>query len=432
MDVGNLPNLVTNTTSENAYAQESCLEDDGIEFESLHVLSIASDYQSTDLSLLLPCDGMQVDNQLSILHLLKAYGEALEMEITELADAITMRLKEKSCPTGSIWQRLSYYFIQALDEQVKSPLREEAGMNYEIAFNVFYQIFPYGRFAHFTANSVILEAIPKNAEIVHIVDFEIGNGIQWPPVIEALAMQDAKFLRLTSIKWEEEGNYEYTKLLLYEHGRNFGLRLKVEEMDLESFASEMKETKESGEGTEFLAFNCMVGLPHMDKRISVKSVIKFLKVAKDAINLNCNNGGGIITFGDGIGWGKGIRGWNRNGYISIFEGQLAQFKILLQSIETHFPHHLKEARIAIECLFLVPYISSLIDIQMWKHISREIRTLSELGLEPWRMRIENLMEAKELVREEESFYWVSFEGVKHNQMVLGYMETPVTKVSSWR
>lgn len=85
-----------------------------------------------------------------------------------------------------------------------------------------------------------------------------------------------------------------------------------------------------------------------------------------------------------------------------------------------------------ECLFLIPYISSLTGLQMWEDIARESKALSEVKLEAWSIRKDNLMEAKELVREGESFYWVSIEGVTENQMLLGYMGTPLVKVSSWR
>lgn len=41
-------------------------------------------------------------------------------------------------------------------------------------------------------------------------------------------------------------------------------------------------------------------------------------------------------------------------------------------------------------------------------------------------------EAKELVREGESPFWVRFEVEKENQMVLGYMGSPLVRVSTWK
>jgi len=219
-------------------------------------------------SLILPGIGMEFDNQLSILHLLKAYGEAEEMETKELAGKIMSQLKEKACPFGSTVERLAYYMIQALEGEVDF-LWKEASKNYEAAFKTFYQIFPYGRFSHFTANSVILEALPEDADIVHIVDFDVGQGVQWPPMIEDLARRRKRMVRLIGMKWQEEEDRsgftstrrsEEMKTRLYEHAKTFGLRLKTKEMDKEALVTEMKKTKKRGIRSEWLAFNCAVGL----------------------------------------------------------------------------------------------------------------------------------------------------------------------------
>ncbi|WCJ34657.1 GRAS family transcription factor [Euphorbia peplus] len=393
-----------------------------------------SSNQTSELLVLPSClDVMELDTESSITHLLKAYGEAMETKMTELADEILIRLTEKGSPTGSILQRLAYYLNQALDNKLQVSWKDQlpaAAMNYEIAFNAFYQILPFGRFAHFASNSVIMEAMNKDIKVLHLVDFDFDKGVQWPPIIQSLSCstQPNRVLKLTVVKWEEEeeqGEDSSYKKVLYDYARSFGVKLEIEEiMGVENLGQEMKKN----EGNEWLAFNCMVGLPHMEKRRSVSDVIEFLKIAKDSIANNYNQG--TITFGDGIGWGKGLKGWV--GYGSIFEGQLCQFEAFLESIDTHFPQLLREARIAIECLFLVPYICSLIDHGMWEDISRESRELSQLGLKAWRMTQENVVEGKELVKEGESYFWVNIEGLNHNQMVLGYKGTPLIKVSSWR
>ena len=66
-------------------------------------------------SLILHGIGMEFDNQLNILYLLKAYGEAEETEMKELAEKIMSRLKEKACLFGSTVEWLAQYMIQALE-----------------------------------------------------------------------------------------------------------------------------------------------------------------------------------------------------------------------------------------------------------------------------------------------------------------------------
>ena len=83
--------------------------------------------------------------------------------------------------------------------------------NYNTFFRAFYEMFPYGQFAHFTANSAILRVVPTHVILVHIVDFDISEGSQWPPITKAIA-------------------------------RSSGLHLKVKEMDMAQTVKIQRET----------------------------------------------------------------------------------------------------------------------------------------------------------------------------------------------
>lgn len=54
------------------------------------------------------------------------------------------------------------------------------------------------------ANSVILEAIPEDAGMAHIVDFASANGVQWSPFVDELGRRGNSLVKLTSIKWGDE------------------------------------------------------------------------------------------------------------------------------------------------------------------------------------------------------------------------------------
>ncbi|GFY98310.1 GRAS family transcription factor family protein [Actinidia rufa] len=59
---------------------------------------------------------------------------------------------------------------------------------------------PYLKFAHFTANQAILEAFDGH-DCVHVIDFNLMQGLQWPALIQALALRPGgpPLLRLTGM-----------------------------------------------------------------------------------------------------------------------------------------------------------------------------------------------------------------------------------------
>lgn len=224
-------------------------------------------------------------------------------------------------------------------------------------------------------------------------------------------------------------NFEETKGHLCEFTSFFNVKLEAEEMEMKDLGSEMKKR---GEGSEWLAFNCMVGLPHMGRGRSIRHVLDFLKIAKDSIKgttINRNYERGIITFGEGHVEEK-MR--DSCGFGSFLEGQLGHFHALVESMDRCFPIEFIEARVPMECI-CGPYFTSQACLRRWEEGTWGGRgTTLEIGLEAWRMSKNTIEEAKELVREGESPFWVRFEVEKENQMVLGYMGSPLVRVSTWK
>ncbi|XP_057468492.1 protein NODULATION SIGNALING PATHWAY 2-like [Actinidia eriantha] len=418
---------------------EATLSEIGDMAESFEHEKLPINEKDQQTSLILPTDDTEIDNSLSLVHLIRAYEEAMEKEQRELAEVITKRVGEKVSPVAEIMDRVLYYLFQPLDKQL-DYLKQESSKNFYTAFKAFYQIFPYGTFAHFAANLAILEAMPRDVEIIHIVDFDIGEGIQWSSMIEAIECE-RKEIRLTSIKWTEDDSsydtsgswrFDETKRRLLDHARAYGLNLAVEEVELHNLESEIEKMKRGGRG-EWFSFNCMVGLPHMGRVRSRRHVIEFLKVAKGILvhppNCHISSTKGIITFGDGDAW-EILK--ESPCFGSFFNGYLVHYQALLESMEFTFQNHLGEARTAMECLFVAPFVSSLGWIQKWKE--REALCYFELSceLEKWKVSKESLMEAKEMVREGVSPYRVMVEDENNNELVLQWRGIKLVKVSFWR
>ncbi|KAJ7950025.1 nodulation-signaling pathway 2 protein-like [Quillaja saponaria] len=393
--------------------------------------SMISELSSNQPSLTLPAEDMQLDSQLIVPHLLKGYGEALGKEQMELAKVILGCINEKVGPVGDSLERVAFNLSQDIGNQ-GHYLRQEALKNFVPAFKTFLQTFPYGKFAHLTAISAILGAIPDDADIIHIVDFDLSEGVQWPPMIEAIAHRN-KMLKLTSIKrWEKYSDFdlapwsfEETKRQLYEQASSSGLKLKVEEKAIEDLVTELKKMKKRGGEREYFVFNCMVGLPHMGRGRGRRHVMEFLNLAQDFIN---SGNRGVVIFGDGDACEK-LK--NCSDFGSFFDGHLVHYQALLESMEMNFPVHLAEARTTMECLFVAPYVSSLAWLSKWKEIQEGCQLQAEIGLQGHKFSKKILMEVKEMVNERESSYGVSIEGLNGNEIVLDWRGIPLVRVSTW-
>ncbi|KAL5216351.1 hypothetical protein ABZP36_007752 [Zizania latifolia] len=57
-----------------------------------------------------------------------------------------------------------------------------------LSFTMFYQASPFYQFAHFTANQAIVEAFQAGGRRrLHVVDFDVSYGFQWPSLIQSLS-----------------------------------------------------------------------------------------------------------------------------------------------------------------------------------------------------------------------------------------------------
>ncbi|XP_042024089.1 protein NODULATION SIGNALING PATHWAY 2-like [Salvia splendens] len=346
--------------------------------------------------------------RMSLIHLLRAYGEAVEKGEEELGEVVVGAINDKSSPVGSTMERVAYNLFGHGEY-----MRDEAATNLIAAFRVMYQSLPDGRVAHFTANAAILDSIPDDAGVVRIVDFDIGEGIQWPPLMEALGRKGTA-LRLTSLRTKEEctcsfWKFENTKKMLLSQATQCGVDLQVEEKYVEEIGIE--------NAREWVVFNCMVGLPHMGRRLPRASVEGFLNEAKAMVE-----GYGVLGDGEAME--------SCGGYTSYFDFLHRHYQAVFESLERSHLVYISEARAAMESLFLGPLMCLVAWLRDWEDMRRSCNFRKETRLEGRKLRLESLTEAKEMVRGENP-YSVKIEGVRDHEMVLRWKETTLVRVSTW-
>nr|XP_029122235.1 nodulation-signaling pathway 2 protein-like [Elaeis guineensis] len=199
----------------------------------------------------------------SLTDLLLAGAEAVETENWHVASIALARLDHllltQETDTNPLSQ-LACYFAQGLRPRTNdlgangvSPVRSMVsdGMS---AYQMLQELSPYVKFGHFTANQAILEATEGDRE-VHIVDFDVMEGIQWPPLMVDFASRAGTSLWITALV--EAGNVEVvhrTGRRLVEFADSIGLPLRFDWLYVDNEGD--LERVEAGEGS--LIINCMV------------------------------------------------------------------------------------------------------------------------------------------------------------------------------
>ncbi|KAK8641452.1 hypothetical protein V6N13_010857 [Hibiscus sabdariffa] len=131
------------------------------------------------------------------------------------AKELLKQISEHSSDTGDGTQRLSYYFTNALKTRLAgmgapsySHLLSNKTSVADVlkAYGVYVLACPFKKMSNFYANKKIME-IAEMATTLHIVDFGICYGFQWPCLIQHLSARSGgpPKLRITGIEFPQPG-----------------------------------------------------------------------------------------------------------------------------------------------------------------------------------------------------------------------------------
>nr|UHT46061.1 SLR1-like DELLA protein [Phoenix dactylifera] len=148
-----------------------------------------------------------VDSQeagIRLVHTLMACAEAVQQENLKAADVLVKQISMLAASQGGAMRKVAGYFAEALARRIYR-VHPQQDCSLDSAFSDilemhFYESCPYLKFAHFTANQAILEAF-AGCRRVHVIDFGMKQGMQWPALMQALALRPGgpPSLRLTGI-----------------------------------------------------------------------------------------------------------------------------------------------------------------------------------------------------------------------------------------
>ncbi|GLJ10544.1 hypothetical protein SUGI_0130140 [Cryptomeria japonica] len=385
---------------------------------------------------LIPCNTDSAEYRgLRLIHLLTACADAISEGAHDLAEIILARLGELVSPIGSAMERVAYYLSQSLHQHhshqssVRSSNNRTKDPNYLGALSLLNQAYPYIRFAHFTANQSILEAITAHGQKVHIIDFDIMEGMQWPPLMETLKSENCNIahLRITALRWDDDDDNEGddsgwpkdTGRRLSEYASSLGIPFSFQETQLEN----LKRMLDCKEEDEIVIVNCMWGLPHMLQR-GRKKLLEFIHGAQD---LNP----AILTMGTGP---NSMADHEKLNFSERFAQCLNNLCAVLDSVEAGLPAQYALARAMVERFFMAPLTCRPITYLSEEKVGdvplpSGIDSVLQLGFAESDMSSKNILYAKYMVKDQNE-YRVEMAGT--NQLLLLWQSTPLTWVSTWQ
>ncbi|XP_044510106.1 protein NODULATION SIGNALING PATHWAY 2 [Mangifera indica] len=308
---------------------------------------------------------------LRLVHLLIAAAEALTgaNKSRELTRVILVRLRELVSPNdGTNMERLAAYFTDALQGLLEGAggahskylitngpyhhhQRDEHHQNDVLAaFELLQDMSPHVKFGHFTANQAILEAV-ANDRRVHIVDYDIMEGIQWASLMQALVSRKdgppTPHLRITALSRggsgrRSIGTIQETGRRLIAFAASIGQPFSFHQCRLDSDETFRPSVLKLVRG-EALIINCMLHLPHFSYR-APDSISSFLSGAK---TLNPR----LVTLVEEE-TGPNVD----EGFVGRFMDSLHHYSAVYDSLEAGFPMQ-SRARALVERVFLGPRIS---------------------------------------------------------------------------
>ncbi|KAK7277580.1 hypothetical protein RJT34_22595 [Clitoria ternatea] len=172
------------------------------------------------------------DHGLHLITLLMECAVAISVENLGEAHRMLLELTQMASPyRAPCAERVVAYFSNAMASRVMnswlgacSPLVDHRSIH--SAFQVLNNISPFIKFAHFTSNQAILEAV-NHCDSIHIIDLDIMQGLQWPAFFHILAtrMEGPPEVRMTGMGTSMELLLETGKQLS-SFARRLGMSLK--------------------------------------------------------------------------------------------------------------------------------------------------------------------------------------------------------------
>lgn len=338
-------------------------------------------------------------------------------------------------PYGDSSERLAYHFTRALSIRLGRHLgpstaataaaaRSGCPRELQSCYLMLNQVTPFVRFSHLTANQAILDAINGGGQqSIHIVDFDIMHGVQWPPLMQALADRaPPPRLRITGAGPDQDAlNRTGDRLSKFAH--SLGLPFNFHPLHL-SNDNEVGLMMMSVYPDEIVAVNLVMYLHRLIRSDREARELRTFLHQIRALNPR------IVTVAEHEA------SHNHPSFLRRFVEALDHYSVVFDSLEATLPPNSRE-RITVETVWFGREIADVVAAEGDARRERHER------FESWEILLRSsgfrnvplspfaISQAKLLLR----LHYPS-EGyrlqIKNNSVFLGWQNRPLISVSSWR
>ncbi|KAM0029401.1 putative transcription factor GRAS family [Helianthus debilis subsp. tardiflorus] len=284
--------------------------------------------------------------------LLLTCARSISLSDFTTAHSIATVLSSNSSPSGDSSERLIHSFTKALSLRLPPSLSPTSFANtssnnndaiLQSSYLTLNQITPFIRFTHLTATQAILEAIDQpHQDHIHILDFDIMHGVQWPPLMQAIADHHPPLtLRITAVG-TDLNILRKTGDRLSKFAHSLGLRFRFFPLLLTNSSNETVDDVINHLSTvdrlpnETLVVNCVLYLHRM--LVDRDKVVMLLKKIK---SMNPR----VVTLAE--------KEANHNNplFVSRFEEALSYYSAVFESLEVTLPPNSRERMVVEQVWF---------------------------------------------------------------------------------